>query len=105
MIIIIKKINMVTILFNGGDLVDKRVAVESSLTDHIAFLESSGYEVERLNNPMDSNNNESFNLDAIVVSSLDNAQMENPSYRPSAPVVEAKGKSPEEVFNILRGRY
>lgn len=89
---------------------DKKVVVESSLRDHIEYLEKYGYQVDTINKPEDINNVESFDYDAVVVSSLSSSSLnsslgEGSSSRPSAPVVEAKGKTPEEVYNILRGRY
>ena len=84
---------------------DKRVVVENSLKDHIEFLEKSGYEVERVSKTEDMNNIQSFNYDAFIVSNIDDLSMGAYSFRPGAPVVEAEGKTPEEVFNILRDRY
>lgn len=89
---------------------DKRVAVEESLHDYIDFLEKSGYEVDRISSSTDANSVQGFDYDAVVVSSVDKSSMgmstfSQTSSRPSAPIVEAKGKTPEEVFNILRTRY
>lgn len=90
---------------SGGDLVDKRVVVENSLKDHIEFLEKSGYEVEKIQKPEDVHKVQSFDYDAVVVSSIDDVPMGATSFRVTTPVVEAKDKTPEEIFNILRGRY
>lgn len=84
---------------------DKRVVVKDSLKEHIDFLKKPGYEVERISKPEDVNNVQSFNYDAVVVSSIDDFSMGTTTFRPSAPVVEAKDKTPREVFNILRTRY
>lgn len=89
---------------------DKRVAVENSLHDYIAFLEKCGYEVDKIDSAADANNVQSFHYDAVVVSSVDTSSMAESGSagtggRTSAPIVEAKGKTPEEVFNILRSRY
>ncbi len=103
---------MVTIINNkvGGDLVDKRVAVEESLHEHIKYLEKAGYEVEKISSPMDANAVQGFDYDAVVVSNMDDSSMQNFSFsqsggRASAPIVEVEGKTPEEIFNILRTRY
>lgn len=99
---------MVTIINNkiGGGVMDKRVAVEDSLQDYIEFLEKSGYEVDRIQSPADANMVQSFDYDAVVVSVVDESAMRKSTFfqtsdRPSAPIVEARGKTPEEVFNIL----
>ncbi|MDI9475842.1 MAG: YkuS family protein [Natronincolaceae bacterium] len=89
---------------------DKRVAVEDSLQDYIEFLEKSGYEVDRIQSPADANMVQSFDYDAVVVSVVDESAMRKSTFfqtsdRPSAPIVEARGKTPEEVFNILRTRH
>lgn len=103
---------MVTIINNkiGGGLMDKRVAVEDSLHEHIKFLEKSGYEVDRISSAADANIVQDFDYDAVVVSNMDYSSMKESVFsqtsgRASAPIVEAKGKTPEEVFNILRTRY
>lgn len=83
---------------------DKKVVVENTLQSHIDFLEKSGYDVHKLYKNQNINNIESFNYDAIVVSSMSEG-FSGGHGRPSAPVIEAKGKTPEEVFNILRTRY
>lgn len=84
---------------------DRRVVVENSLKDHIEFLEKSGYQVEKIDKPEDANNVQSFDYDAIVLSNMNDLSTEIPAFRSSAPIVEAKNKTPEEVYNILRGRY
>lgn len=83
---------------------DKKVVVENTLQSHIDFLEQCGYDVHKLYKNENVGNIESFNYDAIVVSSMKNVPMGATS-RPSAPIIEAEGKTPEEVFNILRARY
>ncbi len=84
---------------------DKRVAVEDSLHEYIEFLENSGYEVDKISNSA-ATNVQSFNYDAVVVSNMDEGSMgKADNFRTGSPVVEANGKTPEEVFNILRGRY
>jgi len=84
---------------------NKKVAIDDSLKEHIEFLEQSGYEVDRFANFEDTGKIHSFDYDAIVVSSAGDIPMGGTSFRPGAPVVEAKDKSPEEVFNLLRERY
>lgn len=85
---------------------NKKIVVESTLKSHIDYLEQGGYEVHKLYKNENLNNITSFDYDGIVVEDLSNINMEtSTSYRPGAPVVEAKDKTPEEVFNILRSRY
>ncbi len=85
-------------------IIEKKVVVENTLKSHIDFLEKSGYDVHKLYKNENVNNIESFQYDGIVVSSMKNVPMGAGS-RPSAPIIEAEGKTPEEVFNILRSRY
>lgn len=103
---------MVTIINNkiGGDFVDKRIAVEGSLHEYIKFLEESGYEVDKIGSSADANMVHDFDYDAVVVFDMDDSSMEESIFsqssgRSSAPIVEARGKTPEEVFNILRTRH
>lgn len=85
-------------------IMDKKVVVENTLKSHIDFLEKSGYDVHKLYKNENVNKIESFDYDGIVVSNMKDIPMGSNS-RPSAPVIEAEGKTPEEIFNILRSRY
>lgn len=85
---------------------NKKVVVENTLKSHIDFLERSGYDVHKLYKNENLNNIISFEYDGIVINDLDQINTDSSTdYRPGAPVIEAKDKSPEEVFNILRSRY
>ena len=84
---------------------NKKIIVEDSLKEHIEFLQQSGYQVEKLNDFEDPHQVQSFDYDAVVISSSDDLPMDATSLRTGAPVVDAKNKTPEELFNILRGRY
>ncbi len=85
---------------------NKKVVVENTLKSHIDYLEDSGYDVHKLYRKENVNNITSFEYDCIVVNDLSNINLNSSTdYRPSAPIIEAKGKTPEEVFNILRSRY
>ncbi|HHV38699.1 MAG TPA: hypothetical protein GXX70_04280 [Tepidimicrobium sp.] len=84
---------------------NKRVIIEDSLRNHIKFLKQSGYHIHEVDSLKNTDQLDSFDYDAIVVANSDNIPMDATSFRPGAPIVEASDKTPEEVFNILRGRY
>lgn len=85
---------------------DKKIVVENTLQSHIDFLEKSGYDVHKLYRNKNLNNITSFDYDGIVVNDTREINLESgKDYRTGAPIIEAKGKSPEEIFNILRSRY
>ncbi|WP_425447683.1 YkuS family protein [Dethiothermospora halolimnae] len=85
---------------------EKKVVVENTLKSHIDFLENSGYDVHKLYKNKNLNNITSFDYDGIVVSDTNKTNMSSSTdYRTGAPIIEAKNKTPEEVYNILRSRY
>lgn len=85
---------------------NKKVVVENSLKSHIDYLQQSGYDVHRLYKNKNVNNITSFEYDGIVVNDLSDINMDSSTdFRPGSPIIEAKGKTPEEVYNLLRSRY
>ncbi|MGF7060359.1 YkuS family protein [Brassicibacter mesophilus] len=85
---------------------NRKIVVENTLTSHIDFLEKSGYDVHKLYKNENLNNITSFDYDGIVISDKNNIDLNTgKDYRTGAPIIEAKNKTPEEVYNILRGRY
>jgi len=97
---------VIIITRNGGEAMDKRVVVENTLESYISFLEDAGYDVHKLYKNENVNSISSFDYDGIVISDSSSLSLSHTEgNRPSAPIIEAKGKTPEEVFNILRSRY
>ena len=86
----------------------KRIAIEESLHDYIDFFEKSGYEVNKILGTEDAGNIQSSDCDAVVVFDMEmDGSLELSSFlrsggRDSAPVIEARGKTPEEVFNMVK---
>lgn len=84
----------------------KKIVVENILTPHIKYLKESGYDVYTLYKNSNLNEITSPEYKAIIVSGLDNLATDGASYnRPSAPIIEAKGQSPEEIYNLLESRF
>ena len=100
---------MVTIINNkiGGGGMNKRIAIQDSLHDYIDFFEKSGYEVNKIMGTEDAGNIQSSDCDAVVVYDMNVGSMELSTFlrsggRDSAPVIEARYKTPEEILNMLR---
>ncbi|HLR35567.1 MAG TPA: YkuS family protein [Tissierellales bacterium] len=84
----------------------KKIVVENILTPHIEFLKDSGYNVYTLNKNANLNEITSPEYKAIIVSGLDVLSTNGADYNnPSAPIIEAKGQTPEEIYNLLESRY
>lgn len=86
----------------------RRIAIEKSLHDYIDFFEQSGYEVNKILGNEDAGNVQSSECDAVIVFDMEqDGSLELSSFlrswsKDSAPVIEARGKTPEEVLNMLR---
>ncbi len=72
----------------------RTIAVEDSLTGVRDLLEKNGYAVVGLSRQRDA--------EAIVVSGLDNNVMNMQDITTKAPVIDAAGKTPEEILASLR---
>lgn len=83
-----------------------KIVVENTLTPYIDYLESAGYDVYTLHRNANLENIVTDEYKAIVVSGLDVLSTNSTSYEnPLAPIIEAKGTTPEEVYNIIENRY
>lgn len=90
----------------GGESMNKKVVVDNTLTSHIDYLKDAGYDVHKLYKNENVNLITSFDYDGIVIADKNNVDLNaGNDYRTGAPIIEAKNKTPEEVYNILRGRY
>jgi len=72
----------------------KTIAVEDTLTNVREFLKSNGYRVVRLAGRQEA--------DAYVVNGMDNNLMGMQDRSTKAPVIDASGKTPEQVLNSLQ---
>lgn len=74
----------------------RKIAIEDSLTQVSSYLKSQGYDVTSLNN------NNLNNCEAVIVSGQDNNFMGMEDTLTKAQVVDAAGKTPEEIYNQLK---
>lgn len=87
-------------------MTNKKVVVENTLTPYIDYLKDSGYDVNTLYKNENINYITSPEYKAIIVSGIDVLSTTDASYMsPPIPIIEAKGKTPEEIKNILETRY
>ncbi|EOD01553.1 YkuS family protein [Caldisalinibacter kiritimatiensis] len=80
---------------------NNKIVVENTLNSHIDFLKNSGYDVHKLYQNKNLNNIQSNVYDAIVISSLANTPMSSNNL-PNTPIIEAEGKTPEEVYDMIK---
>ncbi len=84
----------------------KKVVVENTLTSYIDYLEQSGYDVYTLYKNDNIDKISSPEYKAIIVSGLDILSTKDAQFNnPPVPIIEAKGQTPEEVYNLLESRY
>ena len=83
-----------------------KVVVENTLTPYIEYLKSCGYDVYTLYKNDNLQNIVSDEYKAIIISGLDALSTRDATYEnPPAPIIEAKGHTPEEIHNIIKNRY
>jgi hypothetical protein len=75
-------------------LASNKIAVEDTLTDVKQMLQEQGYTVVSTKN--------SSNVAAVVVSGMDNNLMNIQDIATKAPVIDASGKSPDEILSRIR---
>ncbi len=75
----------------------KHIAVDKDLTPIRTYLESKGYTVESFEGSAKNAYKDHHNLDAVVVSGLNENLLgiENAEFK--AMIIDARGKTPEEV--------
>ncbi|MCR2045232.1 YkuS family protein [Anaerosalibacter massiliensis] len=85
---------------------EKKVVVENNLTPYIDFLKDSGYDVYTLYKNKNLEKINSPEYSAIVVSGIDVLSTSGANYEnPQVPIIEAKGKTPEEIYDLLENKY
>ncbi|NLW40549.1 MAG: YkuS family protein [Tissierellia bacterium] len=83
----------------------EKIVVENTLTPYIEHLRSLGYDVYTLYKNSNIENITSDEYKAIVVSGLDVlASSDSSGKNPPIPVVEARGKTPEEIHQIIQNK-
>lgn len=75
-----------------------RIAVEDSLTNVKSLLEREGYEIDSL----DKNRQRLNMYDAIIISGQDDNMMGITRTLTEVPVIDATGKTPDEVYSQLK---
>lgn len=82
----------------------KRVAVENTLGNMKQYLDEKGYEVVQLD-PHTQSGIEMKNCDAIIIGGTDENLMGMETIKTEAPVIDARGMSPEQVLNRLEQTF
>ncbi|WP_236913491.1 YkuS family protein [Clostridium sp. Cult2] len=83
-----------------------KVVVENTLTPFIDHLKSLGYDVYTLYKNSNIENITSDEYKAIVVSGLDVLGTSGATHKnPPVPIIEASGRTPEEVHSIIESKY
>ncbi|MFW5648959.1 MAG: YkuS family protein [Candidatus Alkaliphilus sp. MAG34] len=88
----------------------RKIAIEASLHDYIDFFEESGYEVNKILGAEDAGNIQSSECDAVIISDTKDGSLELSTFLrsggpASAPVIDATGKTPEEIFDMLGSEH
>jgi len=78
-------------------IVLKKIGVERGLSNIADYLKNEGYSVEILDESIEENSHRLRNLDAIVTAGYNSNMLGISDIRTNAPVVNAKGLTPEEV--------
>mgnify|MGYP001033809897 CR=1 FL=1 len=84
----------------------KKIVVENTLTPYIEHLRSLGYDVYTLYKNSNLENITSDEYKAIVVSGLDVLSTSGATHnKPPAPIIEVKGRTPEEIHSIIENKH
>lgn len=79
-----------------------KVVVENNLTPFIEHLKSVGYDVSTLNKNVNLSNISTDEYKAIVVSGVDILSKGEATHNnPPVQIIEAKGRTPKEVENMI----
>lgn len=82
----------------------KKIGVEKGLSNVAGYLIKEGYSVEALSESIDDNISKLRGLDAIVTSGHNTDMLGISNTETKAPVINAKGLTPEEVKNKIEQR-
>ena len=81
----------------------KRVGIENALGNVREYLDEKGYEVVQID-PHSKSGIELKNCDSYVISGMDQNLMGITEIEAEAPVINAKGMSPEQVLRQIENR-
>jgi len=84
--------------------VTKKILVEEDLTPIRKYLENKGFDVETINDNSDLKEKDLKNLQAIVISGHDMNMLGMHDIKTKAIVVNAEGRTPEEVYEEIKRR-
>ncbi|RKD30605.1 YkuS family protein [Thermohalobacter berrensis] len=79
----------------------KKIVVENTLEPYIEYLKNNGYDVHKLYLNKNANNITSPEYEAIILSNKNKMNTTQGNIN-NLPVIETKGKSPQDVYNELR---
>jgi galactitol-specific phosphotransferase system IIB component len=79
----------------------KKIGIEKGLDNVADYLSSQGYQVQVLSESIDNNVQLLSGLDAIVTAGYNTDMMGISDTETKAPVINAKGLSPEEIKQRL----
>lgn len=79
----------------------KKIGVEKGLSNVAGYLIKEGYSVEALSESIDNNISKLSGLDAIVTAGYNTDMLGISNTETKAPVINAKGLTPEEVKGRL----
>lgn len=82
----------------------RKIGVEKGLSNVVDYLTNEGYTVEVLSESIDNNISKLGSLDAIVTAGYNTDMLGISDTETNAPVINAKGLSPQEVKSILDKR-
>lgn len=82
-----------------------KIVIENTLTPYIEHLKSLGYDVYTLYKNSNLENITSDEYKAIVVSGIDVLSTSGATHsNPPVPIIEANGRTPEEVHSIIKNK-
>lgn len=81
-----------------------KIGVERSLTNIKSLLEKNNYDVVEMDNPKADTKRAQRKFDAIIVSGMDSNLLGMHDTESKAPVIDAEGKTADEVYSELQNR-
>ena len=79
----------------------KKIGVEKGLANVADFLTNEGYSVKTLSGSIDEDISSLKGLDAIITSGLDTDMFGYSNTKTKAPVINAKGLTPQKVKDMI----
>ena len=82
----------------------KNIAVERDLTPFKEYFESKGYNVESFEGSAERVAKHNKNLDAVIISGINENMLGMEDTNWKGMIIEARGKTPEQVEQQLEGK-